>query len=95
MGKTLDAMRRAASKGTKAAKAAPPPQKPRLPNGSYFAGMYTSTGVETGYWEVTLHIGEHTFAIQRNGIFAALSALDKQYRAHLKKSAKLSACPLV
>lgn len=94
MGKTLDAMRRAAGKGTKAAKPAPP-QKPRLPNGSYFAGMYTSTGVETGYWEVTLHIGEHTFAIQRNGIFAALSALDKQYRTHLKKSAKLSACPSV
>lgn len=94
MGANLDAMRRAVSKGAK--KPAPPPtMKPRLPSGSYFAGMYTSTGAESGYWEVTLHIGEHTFTIQRNGIFAALSALDKQYRTHLKKSAKLSACPLV
>ena len=87
MGKTLDAMRRAAGKGTKAAKPAPP-QKPRLPNGSYFAGMYTSTGDETGFWEVTLRIGDCSFDIKRNGIFAALSALDKQYRAHLKKVVK-------
>lgn len=83
MGSKLDAMRKAVKQG---AKKPAPQMKPRLPDGSHFSANYVCLTPTDGFWNVTLTIGldGQSFTVRRGGIFAALTALDHQYRRSLK-----------